>query len=107
MTHTEKKSLYESIMKTVAKVVKKHINEMSPEIYRRAADKRQAQFDALPSYLKRKISKKNLNAPKDLRDHADYIEQQNKIKAEKYAAEHKDEDIKRTDEIYNTFDDKN
>ena len=42
MTHTEKKSLYESIMKTVAKVVKKHINEMSPEIYRRAADKRQA-----------------------------------------------------------------
>ena len=43
MTYKEKKSLYESIMKDVAKVVKRQINEMSPNVYRRAAIARRRQ----------------------------------------------------------------
>ena len=43
MTYKEKKSLYESIMKDVAKIVKRQINEMSPDVYRRAADARRRQ----------------------------------------------------------------
>ena len=51
------KKLYESIINDVAKTVKHHLNELSPDVYRRAADKREQQFNALPSYLKRQISK--------------------------------------------------
>lgn len=40
MTYEEKKSLYESIMKEVAKTLKKRLNELSPEVYYKAADKR-------------------------------------------------------------------
>ena len=43
MTYNEKKSLYESIMKDVAKIVKRQINEMSPNVYRRAAIVRRRQ----------------------------------------------------------------
>ena len=40
MTYDEKRSLYESIMKTLAVEVKRQINEMSPDVYRKAAQKR-------------------------------------------------------------------
>ena len=43
MTYNEKKSLYESIMKDVAKIVKRQINEMSPDIYKKAASVRHRQ----------------------------------------------------------------
>lgn len=68
-----KKVLYESIMQDVSKIVKKHLNEMNPDVYRRAADKREKQINALPTYLKNKLGI-NRNAPKDLRAHADKIE---------------------------------
>lgn len=77
------KRLYESIIKDISKTVKHHLNELNPSVYRKAADKRQQQFDALPSYLKRQISKKNLNAPNDLRAHADKIEADIKAKKSK------------------------
>ena len=38
MTHNEMKSLYESIMQDVAKIVKKHINELSSTTYNDAAE---------------------------------------------------------------------
>ena len=68
-----KKVLYESIMQDVSKIVKKHLNEMNPDVYRRAADKREKQINALPTYLKNKLGI-NRNAPKDLRAHADKVE---------------------------------
>lgn len=73
MTYEEKKSLYESIMKEVAKTLKKRLNELSPEVYYKAADKRQAQLDALPTYLKNKLPKNLRNAPSDLRKHANKL----------------------------------
>lgn len=73
MTYEEKKSLYESIMKEVAKTLKKRLNELSPEVYYKAADKRQAQVDALPTYLKNKLPKNLRNAPSDLRKHANKL----------------------------------
>lgn len=39
-----KKALYESIMKDVATVVKKHLNEMTPEIYSVTADARKIEL---------------------------------------------------------------
>ena len=73
MNSKQKKALYESIMKQVSKTVKKTLNEMSPEVYRNAADRREAQINALPTYLKNKLGV-NRNAPRDLRAHADKIE---------------------------------
>ena len=43
MTYNEKKSLYESIMKDVAKIVKRQINEMTPDVYKKAASVRRRQ----------------------------------------------------------------
>ena len=43
MTYNEKKSLYESIMMNVAKMVKRQINEMTPDIYKKAASVRRRQ----------------------------------------------------------------
>ena len=43
MNSKQKKALYESIMRQVSKTVKKTLNEMSPEVYRNAADRREAQ----------------------------------------------------------------
>jgi hypothetical protein len=60
-------------MRQVSKTVKKALNEMSPEVYRNAADRREAQINALPTYLKNKLGV-NRNAPRDLRAHADKIE---------------------------------
>ena len=73
MNSKQKKALYESIMKQVSKTVKKALNEMSPEVYRNAADRREAQINVLPTYLKNKLGV-NRNAPRDLRAHADKIE---------------------------------
>ena len=84
MNSKQKKALYESIMRQVSKTVKKALNEMSPEVYRNAADRREAQINALPTYLKNKLGV-NRNAPKDLRAHADKI--QAKLDAERKAEE--------------------
>ena len=70
MNSKQKKALYESIMRQVSRTVKKTLNEMSPEVYRNAADRREAQINALPTYLKNKLGV-NRNAPRDLRAHAD------------------------------------
>lgn len=43
MTYDEKRFLYESIMKTLAVEVKRQINEMSPDVYRKAGNKRREQ----------------------------------------------------------------
>jgi hypothetical protein len=60
-------------MKEVAKTLKKRLNELSPEVYYKAADRRQAQLDALPTYLKNKLPKNLRNAPSDLRKHANRL----------------------------------
>jgi len=59
MTYDEKRSLYESIMKTLAVEVKRQINEMSPDVYRKAAQKRANQG--------------NTKAADELRKHADLM----------------------------------
>ena len=84
MNSKQKKALYESIMRQVSRTVKKTLNEMSPEVYRNAADRREAQINALPTYLKNKLGV-NRNAPRDLRAHADKI--QAKLDAERKAEE--------------------
>ena len=43
-TYQENKSLYESIMRDVAKIVKHHLNEMSPAVYSNAANKKLENF---------------------------------------------------------------
>lgn len=60
MTYDEKRSLYESIMKTLAVEVKRQINEMSPDVYRKAAQKRANQG--------------NTKAADELRKHADLMD---------------------------------
>ena len=60
MTYDEKRSLYESIMKTLAVEVKRQINEMSPDVYRKAAQKRADQG--------------NTKAADELRKHADLMD---------------------------------
>ena len=60
MTYDEKRSLYESIMKTLAVEVKRQINEMSPDVYRKAARKRENQG--------------NTKAADELRKHADLMD---------------------------------
>ena len=51
-----KQALYESIMQDVSKIVKRHLNEMKPETYDSAADKRQAQLDRLSPVMKRQLT---------------------------------------------------
>ena len=43
-TYQENKSLYESIMRDVAKIVKHHLNEMSPAVYSNASEKMLEKF---------------------------------------------------------------
>jgi len=42
MKRRDNKTLYEQIMNSISTEVKKALNELSPEVYRNAADKRQA-----------------------------------------------------------------
>ena len=58
--YMDKEQIYESFMKKIAGVVKKQINEMSPDVYRRAAAKRREQG--------------NEDAAERLDDHADNME---------------------------------
>ncbi len=60
MTYDEKRSLYESIMKTLAVEVKRQINEMSPDVYRKAGNKRREQG--------------NIDAANELYKHADLMD---------------------------------
>lgn len=60
MTYDEKRSLYESIMKTLAVEVKRQINEMTPDVYRKAAQKRANQG--------------NTKAADELHKHADLMD---------------------------------
>lgn len=60
MTDKEAKALYESIMKKIAVDVKRRINEMSPDVYRKAAAARRQQG--------------NTEAAKRLEEHADNID---------------------------------
>ena len=68
-----KQALYESIMQDVSKIVKRHLNEMKPETYDSAANKRQAQLDRLSPFMKTQLTKDQLDAPARLRKHADKI----------------------------------
>jgi len=47
MKYNEKRTLYESIMRDVAKTVKHHLNELSSETYRNAANKRIEQLKGM------------------------------------------------------------
>ena len=87
------KSLYEEnmLLDNIANIVKKHLNELSPDVYRDAANKREAQFKQFPTSLLRKMmTKKNLNAPKDLRLHADRIQIDNDMQYEQSMSEYID-----------------
>lgn len=73
----DNKKLYESIMKSIATEVRHALNELHPDVYRRAADKREAQIKALPTKL-RNMMGSNINSPSELRAHADKLERSNK-----------------------------
>ena len=88
MKRRDNKTLYEQIMNSISTEVRHALNELSPEVYRRAADKRQAQIDALPTKLRNMLGV-DKHAPDDLRAHANKIEAENKLIAKKEAANEK------------------
>ena len=81
------KKLYESIMKSIATEVRHALNELHPDVYRRAADKREEQIKALPTKL-RKMMGSNINSPAELRAHADKIEAEENIQREQENAKY-------------------
>lgn len=88
MKRRDNKRLYEQIMNGISTEIRHALNELSPEVYRRAADKRQAQIDALPTKLRNKLGV-DKNAPAELRTHADKIEAEERIAAKKEAIKEK------------------
>ena len=96
MKRRDNKRLYEQIMNSISTEVKKALNELSPEVYRNAADKRQAQIDALPTKL-RKMMGADINSPAELRAHADKLQAEldAKREAEEEAAEREAKRLKR------------
>jgi len=77
MKYNEKRTLYESIMRDVAKTVKHHLNELSSEIYRNAANKRIEQLKGMKrDTMREKIDYAKMRKRiKDLRQYADRVQQ--------------------------------
>ena len=54
----------------------KRIDELNVSTYRSAADKREAQLNAIPTSIRRKLPKDVLELPQKLRNHADKLEKE-------------------------------
>lgn len=107
MNTRQKKQLYEQIMNSISTEVRHALNELSPDVYRAAADKREAQINALPTYLRNKLGV-NKNAPAELRAHADKIEAEERTieaaaaaKRKKIRTRLKNKLIKENSELFN------
>ena len=88
MKRRDNKTLYEQIMNGISTEVRHALNELSPDVYRRAADKREAQIKALPTKLRNMLGV-DKNAPADLRAHANKIENEERDAAKKEAVKRK------------------
>ena len=107
MKRRDNKRLYEQIMNSISTEVRHALNELSPDVYRDAADKREAQIKALPTYLRNKLGV-NKNAPAELRAHADKIEAEEQavaaaaaVKRKKLRTRLKNKLIKENSELFN------